>query len=387
MSFEATARAIEAVRAGRMVILVDDEDRENEGDLCMAAEKVTPEAVNFMARFGRGLICLAMTDERIAQLELPMMVENNQSRFGTAFTVSVEARRGVSTGISAADRAHTILTAVAREAKPGDLVRPGHIFPLRAQPGGVLARTGQTEGAVDLARLAGLDPAGVICEIMKDDGSMARRPDLEVFAATHGLPILTIAELIEYRLRHETLVRLLVSRDIVHPEWGPVTLRAYGTTVDRRQHLAMIRGDLRAVEAPLVRVHAGYPLARVFGALFSEDRQTLEAALTRLAQEPCGVIVCLDPGERELALDERIRQLGEPRAVAGGGDQILREIGVGAQILRELGLVRLRLLSNNPKRLAGIEGFGLQIEEVVPLTHAGASPRLHVVGKPEVGKG
>ncbi len=377
MSFDAVPTALEEIRAGRMVILVDDEDRENEGDLCLAAEKVTPEAINFMAKYGRGLICLALTEARLKQLDLPMMVDENTSQFGTAFTVSIEARRGVTTGISAADRAVTIQTAVAPGASAADLVRPGHIFPLRAQPGGVLVRTGQTEGAVDLARLAGLEPAGVICEVMKDDGTMARMKDLEGFAAEHDLTILSIADLIEYRMRNESLVKCLVSRDLDHPSWGQITVKAYGTTVDGRQHLAMIRGDCRAADAPMVRVHAGYPLADVFGDLFSADRNTLRAAIARLRDEPCGVILCLDPGARRIPLDERLRRLGEQHSgdlPAGGG--ILREIGIGAQILRDLGLTRVRLLSNNPKRLAGIEGFGLAVDEVLPLD---VKSKLHVI--------
>jgi 3,4-dihydroxy 2-butanone 4-phosphate synthase/GTP cyclohydrolase II len=377
MSFEVVPKALEEIRAGRMVILVDDEDRENEGDLCLAAEKVTPEAINFMAKYGRGLICLALNEARLKQLELPMMVDQNNSQFGTAFTVSVEARRGVTTGISAADRAVTVRTAVAADAKPSDLVRPGHIFPLRAQPGGVLVRTGQTEGAVDLARLAGLEPAGVICEVMKDDGTMARMKDLEVFADEHRLMILSIADLIEYRMRNESLVTCLVSRAVNHPTFGAIEVRAYGTSVDGRQHLAMVRGDPKSVESPLVRVHAGYPLSDVFGDLFSRDRQTLRAAIGRLRDEPCGVILCLDPGARNIPLDERLRKLGDgppSREYEAGG--ILREIGIGAQILRDLGLSRVRILSNNPKRLAGIEGFGLVVDEVIPLDVAST---LHVI--------
>ncbi|MFC1611878.1 3,4-dihydroxy-2-butanone-4-phosphate synthase, partial [Myxococcota bacterium] len=356
--------------------------RENEGDLCMAAEKVSSEAINFMARFGRGLICLALTDARLKQLDLPMMVERNTSQFGTAFTVSVEARRGVTTGISAADRAATILTAVAEDARPEDLVRPGHIFPLRAQPGGVLVRTGQTEGAVDLARLAGLEPAGVICEVMKDDGTMARMEDLERFAGEHDLVILAIADLIEYRMRKESLVKCLASRDLIHPQWGEITVRAYGSEVDGRQHLAMVKGDLHATGTPLVRVHAGYPLANVFGDLFSKDRETLRAAIGQLRSESCGVILCLDPGAREIPLDQRIRNLGQNPTTHAPREGILRQIGIGAQILRDLGLTRVRLLSNNPKRLAGIEGFGLRVEEVIPLD-VGQAPvsKLQVLGR------
>jgi 3,4-dihydroxy 2-butanone 4-phosphate synthase/GTP cyclohydrolase II len=369
-----------------MVILVDDEDRENEGDLCMAAELVSAEAINFMARFARGLVCLALTDDRLRQLDLPMMVSENTSQFETAFTVSVEARHGVTTGISAADRATTIRAAVAPDAQPDDLVRPGHIFPLRARPGGVLVRTGQTEGAVDLARLAGLRPAGVICEIMNDDGSMARMPDLERFAAEHDLLIVSIADLIEYRLANESLVHRLASKEVIHPRWGDVTVLAYGTSVDARQHLAVVKGDVTGDPPPLVRVHTGYPLSSVFGDLFSNDRQVLSAAVEHLSSEQRGVLLCIDRGQAVEPLDQRIRRLGE----AGEGEHpgqpegILREIGVGAQILRDLGLHAVRLLTNNAKRLAGIEGYGLKIADVVPLDVGRGSlppkPKLEIVG-------
>ena len=350
MSLETVQSAIEEIRSGRMVILVDDEDRENEGDLCFAAEKVTPEAINFMAKCGRGLICLSLTDERIRQIDLPLMVAHNTSTFGTAFTVSIEARQGVTTGISAADRATTIRAAVAPDAKPDDLVRPGHVFPLRAQAGGVLVRTGQTEGAVDLARLAGLE---------------------QRFAVEHQLVLITIAELIEYRLRKESLVRRLLSRDVNHPQFGKLTLVAYGTTIDERQHLAVLKGDLAAEVAPLVRVHAGYPLSSIFGDLFSNDRQLLTTALARLCSEGRGVVLCIDRAVDEVPLDRRIAELGDPQRArdheSSSSKSALREIGIGAQILRDLGLSRIRLMSNNAKRLAGIEGYGLRVEEVLPL--------------------
>ncbi len=387
MSFGTVQRALREIRAGRMVILVDDEDRENEGDLCMAAEKVTAESINFMAKYGRGLICLALTEDRLRQLDLPMMVAENTSPFGTAFTVSIEARRGVTTGISAADRATTVLAAVAPDAGPDDLVRPGHIFPLRARQGGVLVRTGQTEGAVDLARLAGLTLAGVICEIMNDDGSMARMKDLEQVAAEHDLLIVSIAELIEYRLANESLVKKIVSRQVVHPQWGDVTLHAYGTTLDDRQHLAVVKGDLRCDPPPLVRVHSGYPLSSVFGDLFTNDRQTLNAALVRLGEERRGVLLCIDRGSAQVPLDARIKRLGESPIHEGtsGYDGALREIGIGAQILRGLGLTHVRLLTNNPKRLAGIEGYGLIIDEAIPLDLGQGSslpmPKFEIVGR------
>lgn len=386
MSHDSVQRGIQQIRAGGLVVLVDDEDRENEGDLCVAAEKVTPEAINFMARFGRGLICLALTEKRIQELNLPMMVEDNTSSFGTGFTVSIEARRGVSTGISAADRATTILAAVAPDTRPEDLARPGHIFPLRAKRGGVLVRTGQTEGAVDLSRLAGLTPAGVICEVMKDDGTMARMADLEVFSNEHGIPIVTIADLIQYRLSHESLVRRLVHRQVVHPKWGEVTLYAFGTTVDQHQHLAVVKGDLVGEPPPLVRVHSGYPLSSVFGDLFSNDRAVLNAALGRLGEEQRGVLLCLDQGDRPLPLVERIQGLGDPQDTSTrprGGSGIQRDIGVGAQILRNLDLTRIRLLTNNPRPLKGLEGYGLIVEETLGLEvgdHAGPLPKLTMVG-------
>jgi 3,4-dihydroxy 2-butanone 4-phosphate synthase / GTP cyclohydrolase II len=387
MRHETVQRALDEIRAGRMVILVDDEDRENEGDLCLAAEKVTPDAINFMAKHARGLICVTLTEERIAQLELPMMVEENTSSFGTAFTVSIEARRGVSTGISAADRATTILAAIHPDTRPQDLVRPGHVFPLRARQGGVLVRTGQTEGAVDMARLAGLTPAGVICEIMNDDGSMARMADLEGFAKQHGLLVVTIAELIQYRLAHETLVRRLASREVRHPRWGQVTLHAYGTTIDARQHLVVVKGDLGNGEPPLVRVHSGYPLPSLFGDLFTDDRASLNAALQKLGAEQRGVLVCIDHGQPpSVSLAERLTNLGKIDQTSKS-EGIFREIGIGSQILRDLGLSRIRVLSNSPKRFAGLEGYGLYIEEVVPLAIEGVQFTAEPRGKLEVVEG
>ncbi|HET6344689.1 MAG TPA: 3,4-dihydroxy-2-butanone-4-phosphate synthase, partial [Myxococcota bacterium] len=291
MTFDSLQRALVDIRAGRMVILVDDEDRENEGDLCMAAECVTPEAINFMAKYGRGLICLTLTEERLRELQIPMMVADNTSIYGTAFTVSIEARHGVSTGISAADRAHTILTAVNPRSRPDDLVRPGHVFPLRARRGGVLVRTGQTEGSVDLARMAGLQPAGVICEIMNDDGTMARMADLERFAREHDLQVISIADIIQYRLAHESMVRRLTTREVDHPRFGRVALHVYGTVLDDRQHLAVVKGPVGPAAAPLVRVQAGSPVQTVLGDLFTDDRKFMEAALARLAGEPLAVLV------------------------------------------------------------------------------------------------
>ena len=383
MVFDAVLSALQDMREGRMVILVDDEDRENEGDLCVAAQGVTPEHINFMATHGRGLICLALTEERIEELDLPMMVTHNTSPYETAFTVSIEAARGVTTGISAADRAQTIRVAVDPSSKPDDLVRPGHVFPLRARRGGCLVRTGQTEGSVDLARLAGLCPAAVICEIIRDDGSMARMPDLEAFAKLHGIRVVTIAELIQYRLANETLVRRLETKHVRHPQWGEVTLCAYGTSLNERQHLAVIKGDILSDPPPLVRVHSGYPLSSVFGDLFSNDRQVLNAALNQLGQEQRGVLLCIDQGDGPLPLDERIRQLGEepkPKIVkrnAAASERMLRELGVGAQILRHLGLTNIRLLITRPKRLKGLEAYGITVVDEVPLTvgHSSATGR------------
>ncbi|MBC7793389.1 MAG: 3,4-dihydroxy-2-butanone-4-phosphate synthase [Clostridia bacterium] len=376
MTFERVQRALAEIKAGRMIILVDDEDRENEGDLCMAAEYVTAAAINFMAKQARGLICMTMDAELVSRLELPLMVSENGSPYGTAFTVSIEAARGVTTGISAADRATTIKAAAAPGAKPADLVRPGHVFPLRARDGGVLVRTGQTEGSVDLAKLAGLTKAAVICEIMNDDGSMARMSDLEVFAKTHNMPFLSIAELIQYRLAHDSLVRRLITRDVEHPSWGKLTLHVYGTTLDNRQHMALVWGTLSADSSPLVRVHSGYPFASVFGNLFSDDRAALSAALETLAKDPCAVLVCIDRETPEITLEERVRNLGEPvQEQLHTAPGMMREIGIGAQILRDLGLAHIRLLSRTGKRPVGVDGFGLVVDDVVTFDTVGKTTR------------
>jgi 3,4-dihydroxy 2-butanone 4-phosphate synthase/GTP cyclohydrolase II len=285
------AEALEEIREGRMVILVDDEDRENEGDLCMAAEKVTPEAVNFMARYGRGLICLSLLEEKVEELQLPMMVSKNQSRFGTAFTISIEARRGVTTGISAADRATTILTAVADDAKPEDLVSPGHVFPLRARKGGVLVRTGQTEGSVDLARLAGLTPAGVICEVMKDDGTMARMPDLEVFAEEHGLKIVTIADIIEYRMRHESFVHRAATTLLPSVYGGEFAAIAYTNDIDTSQHIALVKGEINSDEEVLVRVHSECLTGDSLGSMRCDCGDQLHRAMEMVSDEGKGIVL------------------------------------------------------------------------------------------------
>jgi len=362
--------ALDEIRAGKMVILVDDEDRENEGDLTMAANKVTPEAINFMAVHGRGLICLAMSEELIDQLELPMMQAPGRSGppLGTAFTVSIEARTGVSTGISAADRAHTILTAVAPGAKPDDLVTPGHIFPLRARRGGVLVRTGQTEGSVDLARLAGAPAAGVICEIMNDDGTMARKADLERFAARHSLLIVKVADLIEYRMQTERLVRRAsehaITLDATGSEWRAIL---YDITTESRQFLALVKGDLSGAEPVLARVHGGSVLGDVFSSSEFEGGKNLREALVAIEREGRGVCIYL-PSHRSLAAELRSQQQAHDRApLSGVPETPLREFGLGAQVLADLGLHRIKLLTNNPRKIINLAGFGLQVVERVPL--------------------
>jgi 3,4-dihydroxy 2-butanone 4-phosphate synthase/GTP cyclohydrolase II len=344
-----------------MVILVDDEDRENEGDLVMAAELVTPEAINFMARFGRGLVCLSLTEDKVRALDLPMMVDDNQSSRTTAFTVSVEAREGVTTGISAADRAHTIRVAVSPSAKPRDLVSPGHVFPLKARPGGVLQRSGHTEGSIDLARLAGLEPAGVICEIMNDDGTMARYADLLEFGEKHGIVILSIADLIQYRLRHERLVRRLRSGTVTLPTGRAWTAHVYGASVESRQLLALTLGDIDA-EPTLVRVHTGSVLGDVFGALI-DKRVVVSEAIARIEHEGSGVILFL-PGKLDLERDLAFHtgDVVPPRVPEDQGE-VLREYGVGAQVLSDLGVRKIRLLTNRPRRIAGLEGYDLEIVE------------------------
>ncbi len=365
--------AIADIRAGRMVILVDDEDRENEGDLTMAAQFASPEAINFMATHGRGLICVTLTEEHIARLSLPMMAAPGRSgpSLGTAFTVSVEARTGVTTGISAADRAHTIRVAASPECRPEELVTPGHIFPLRARAGGVLVRTGQTEGSVDLARLAGLNPGGVICEIMKEDGSMARMPDLEIFAKKHGLRIVTIADLIQYRLQTERLVRRVETGAIDLDETGNRwTVTAYQSSTDARQFVALTLGTLRPSEPTLCRMHSGSIIGDVFASTPRDGGRNLREAIRCIEAEKSGVIVYLPPRLSPAAEIAQLTAPGEaPREEPAHGpdDSPLREFGIGAQILADLGLNKIRLLTNNPRKIAGLSGFGLQVVESVPL--------------------
>ncbi|MGA9756415.1 MAG: bifunctional 3,4-dihydroxy-2-butanone-4-phosphate synthase/GTP cyclohydrolase II [Desulfobaccales bacterium] len=374
MSVVPIEEAINDIRQGKMIILVDDEDRENEGDLTLAAERVTPEAINFMARYGRGLVCLALGSDIIDRLQLPQMVRNNQSGFKTAFTVSVEARRGVTTGISAADRATTIITAVADNAKPEDLVSPGHVFPIRARKGGVLVRTGQTEGSVDLARLAGLKGAAVICEVMKDDGTMARMPDLEKFAGEHNIRIATIADLVAYRLKHESFVHRRATVKLP-TAYGEFTAIAYDNDVDDNQHIALIKGEINPDEPVLVRVHSECVTGDVFRSLRCDCGDQLEAAMALVECEGQGVILYMHQEGRGIGLVNKLRayELQDQGAdtveanEALGFKADLRDYGIGAQILRDLGVRKMRLMTNNPKKIIGLEGYGLAMVERVAL--------------------
>ena len=368
-------QAIEDIKAGRMVILVDDEDRENEGDLTMAAEAVTPEAINFMAKYGRGLICLSMTADMADNLGLPMMVEDNTSQFETGFTVSIEAKKGVTTGISAADRATTIQTAVADGACAGDLARPGHIFPLRARDGGVMARVGQTEGSVDLARLAGLKPAGVICEIMDEDGTMARMPSLEEFSKEHNIGICTIAALVEYRLKTESFVRKAAETVIPTEFGGDFKIIAYENDLDNLTHIAMVKGEIDPDKEILVRVHSECMTGDIFGSLRCDCGEQLHKAMHIMDKEGCGVVLYLRQEGRGIGLVNKLKAYELQRQGCDtveanlrlGFEADMRDYGVGAQMLVDLGVRKMRLMTNNPTKMIGLEGYGLSIVEQVSI--------------------
>ena len=372
--FDRIEDAIAAIRAGRMVIVVDDEDRENEGDLTIAADKVTPDAINFMARYGRGLICLSMTPERLDELEIPLMVSQNSSRFETAFCVPIEAKASTTTGISASDRAATVRAAIDPATRPADLARPGHMFPLRSRTGGVTVRAGQTEAAVDLARIAGLYPAGVICEIMNEDGTMARVPELTRFAKKHGLLLVTIADLIKYRVRTESLVRRVASARLP-TAYGEFTVHAFANQIDKQTHIALVCGDIKDGKNVLVRVHSQCLTGDVLHSIRCDCGAQLDTAMRRIAAEGRGVLLYLSQEGRGIGLANKIRAyelqdegfdtVEANERLGFKADQ--RDYGMGVQILRELGVRTMRLLSNNPRKLVGIEGYGLSVSEWLPL--------------------
>jgi len=374
MPVSSVEEVLEDLRQGKMIILVDNEDRENEGDLTIAAEKISPAAVNFMAKYGRGLICLALNHEIVDRLKLTPMVYDNRSPYRTAFTTSIEARHGVTTGISAADRAHTILTAVADDARPEDLIQPGHVFPLRARRGGVLFRTGQTEGSVDLARLAGMKPAAVICEIMKDDGTMARMPDLEVFADRHGLKIATVADIIAYRMRKESFVHMAAETVLPTP-LGEFRAIAFVNDIDDYEHLALVKGEIDPEKEIMVRVHSECLTGDVFGSFRCDCGDQLKKAMKMVQDEGLGVVLYLHQEGRGIGLANKLKAYalqdkGFDTVEANeelGFDPDLRDYGVGAQILVALGVRKMRLITNNPKKIVGLEGYGLEVVGRVPI--------------------
>jgi 3,4-dihydroxy 2-butanone 4-phosphate synthase/GTP cyclohydrolase II len=372
--FAPIEEAVSAVREGQMIVVVDDEDRENEGDLTIAAEKVTPDIINFMARHGRGLICMPMMGERLDELNVPLMVSRNTTTFSTAFCISIEAKRNVSTGISAADRATTVQVAIAKSTRPADLARPGHMFPLRARNGGVMVRAGQTEAAVDMARIAGLYPAGVICEIMNDDGTMARVPELSKFAKKHGLLMITIADLIQYRMRTERLVARVANAELPTGH-GAFRIIAYENNVDSQTHVALVRGEIGAGEDVLVRVHSKCLTGDVFHSARCDCGSQLEAAMARISEEGRGVLLYLNQEGRGIGLANKIRayELQDQGLDTVEANEQLgfkpdqRDYGIGAQILTDLGVRTMRLLTNNPRKFVGLQGYGLSVSEAVPL--------------------